>query len=124
VGGSSLFKQMKGKIIPLLLLTALAFYVVNAFISTRRESRAEISFKIGKIVIEVSSLSSFYDTDGNEISLWNFHLRGSGIIVGDSISKKACSDELHIFKKNKNKKYEYYDSVNSAGLFPLSWFCD
>lgn len=115
---------MKGKIIPVLGLTVLVFYVINAFVSSRRESRAEISFKISKIVTDPSSLSSFYDTEGKEISLWNFYLRDEGLIVGDSISKKACSDELHIFKKDKNQKYEYYTSINSTGIFPLGWFCD
>jgi len=115
---------MKGKIIAVLLLVVFVFYVINAFVSTRRESRAEISLRIGEIVTGPSSLLSFYDTEAQEISLWNFYLRDSGIAVGDSISKEGCSDELHIFKKDKNKKYAYYTSINSAGIFPLSWFCD
>lgn len=116
--------KRKGKIMLILLLTILLFYLINAFVSTRRESRAEINFKIGKIVIEPSSLSSYYDTQGNKIYFWNFQLRNRGIGVGDSISKAACSDQLYIFKKAKNSRYRYYNSILSNGLFPLSWFCD
>lgn len=115
--------RLKGVLI--VVIVVVLFVFGNTYVSSRKEYKTELNFKISKIDITPTNSLELYDMKGEKISLWNFTLiSNEGIIIGDSIYKGAFSEKLYVFKRNNDNRYKYYESVSPSGIFPLSWFCN
>lgn len=110
---------MKKKNIPVLVFGCIIFGVLlNTFIQSRKECKANYNFVITKIeVTPTNSLVLYHDKE--KIKLWNYIISDrQGVKSGDLLRKKSYSKYLYVYKKNSKGQYSKIIKVN-----PLAILC-
>jgi hypothetical protein len=98
----------KKYIIVYIFLIIVLFSIINPIIQKKIEYKKYYKFIITKIELTTTNSLVFYD-EKKEIYLWNYNLReDQGIKVGDLLYKKANSNYIYFYRKDKNGKYYLY----------------
>jgi hypothetical protein len=121
----SLYQQLISKLISkktfifFALFFSIPFLII--YVQARSENRNNYSF----VVIKVENTPTGHLNVSNkksEFNFCNFNTYKADIQVGDSISKKAFSKELFVFRKDLlSNKYKKHLEFKEAGTFPIDW---
>ena len=98
---------------------SVPFLVV--YIQARNENRTNFDFVITKVE---KHITGHFTISGKKstFNFYNFNSYRSDIEIGDSVSKKAYSKKMYLFRKDPvSVKYKINLELEEAGNFPIDW---